>query len=308
MSTPPVDSVLLIGFGGPTRADEIMPFLRNVVRGRNIPNERLAEVAHHYEALGGRSPYNDLAFEQARALEAALAAAGAPLSVCVGMRNWHPFLAETLAEMAARGLRRAVGVILAAHRSPTSDQRYQLDVTRAREEVGDAAPEVEYVRPWFDDPLFVEANAARLREALPGRDPWPADVPVVFTAHSIPVSMAQGSTYEADLTATCAAVAEALSLPRWELAYQSRSGDPRTPWLAPDIAETLRRLAADGGREVVVQPIGFLSDHAEVLWDLDHEAAQVARDLSMTFHRAGTVNSHPAFIRLLAERVREHLA
>ena len=302
------DAVLLIGFGGPEKPDEIMPYLQTVVRGRNIPPERLAEVAGHYEALGGRSPYNELTFEQARALEEALAEAGRPLPVFCGMRNWHPFLKDTLAEMAGKGHRRAIGVILAAHRSPESDERYVGDVDRARAAVGEAAPEVDYLPPWFDNPLFIEANAARLTEALPGRSsPWPTDVPVVFTAHSIPMSAAEGSSYVPDLQATCGAVAELLNLPRWMLAYQSRSGDPRAPWLEPDIRDVLRDLSADAVRKVVVQPIGFLCDHVEVLWDLDVEARKTAEEVGLTYHRAGTVGSHPRFIQMLAELVQERL-
>ena len=302
------DSVLLIGFGGPEQPEDVLPFLRNVVRGREVSEARLAEVAHHYEALGGRSPYNELTREQARALEAELARAGRPLPVFCGMRNWRPFLKETLAEMAVGGHRRAVGVILAAHRSPTSDQRYVLDVNRAREAVGVDAPEVKYLPPWFRQPLFIEANAARLAEAVPGGGrPWPARVAVVFTAHSIPTAMAKASHYEADLRETCKAVAARLEIADWRLAYQSRSGNPSTPWLGPDIRELLPEMAAAGVREVVAQPIGFLCDHVEVLWDLDIEARAVAEGVGLVFHRAGTVGSHPKFIHMLAELVRERL-
>jgi protoporphyrin/coproporphyrin ferrochelatase len=300
-----IDSVLFIGFGGPTEPEQIMPFLENVVRGRNVPRERLEEVAHHYHEIGGRSPYNEITFLQAGALAGRLRQAhGLELPVHVGMRNWHPFLRETIADMAREGRQRAAGIILAAHRSNTSLERYQLDVTRAIEANGGAGPEVEYLEPWFDDPLFFEANAQQIEETTGyRRGEWPPPVPIVFTAHSIPCPMAEGSPYEEDLRTSCRGVAELLGVGDWRLAYQSRSGDGRVPWLEPDVYDVLRDLASAGVREVVVQPIGFLHDHVEVLFDLDVEARQTAGEVGITLHRAGTVGAHPAFIELLARRV-----
>jgi ferrochelatase len=298
------DSVLFIGFGGPRAADEIRPFLRNVVRGRNVPPERVEEVAHHYEAVGGRSPYNELTFRQAEALRARLAEEGVPLPVYVGMRNWYPYLREAIAAMVGEGRQRAVGVILAAHRSPTSDQRYRLDVERAKEANGGVGPEVEYLDPWHMHPLFLEAQAARVEEATgQRRGDWPGELPLLFTAHSIPASMAQGSPYEDEIRQSAAGVAGLLGVERWWVAYQSRSGDLRTPWLEPDISDALRDLAAQGVRELVAVPIGFLCDHVEVLYDLDVEAGQTAAECGIRMHRAGTVGDHPAFIRMLAEMV-----
>jgi protoporphyrin/coproporphyrin ferrochelatase len=298
-----IDSVLLIGFGGPTGPSEVMPFLENVVRGRNIPRERLEEVAHHYEEIGGRSPYNDLAFQQAAALKARLEECGVPVPVYVGMRNWHPFLVDVIREMSVQGSRRAAGIILATHRTGASHDRYQLDVRRAVQQNGEG-PEFDYVAPWFDDPLFHEANASRIEEKTGyRRGEWPAGVPLLFTAHSIPCSMAESSPYLADLRLSCAGAAAILNCSDWELAYQSRSGDLRTPWLEPDISEVLERRASEGVREVVVQPVGFLQDHVEVLYDLDVEARETADRLGLRYHRSGTVCDHPAFIELLAERV-----
>src|SRR5947207_518873 len=189
------DAVLMIGFGGPTQRDEIRPFLQNVVRGRNVPPERLEEVAHHYEVIGGRSPYNEWTFRQARALESCLAATGKPLPVYVGMRNWQPLLRDTIAQMNRDGISSAVGAIMAPHRSPTSWDRYQLDVQRAREDNG-GGPEVTYLEPWYQHPLFLEAMAERIEEISGhARGAWPEAVPLVFTTHSIPVSMAQTSRY-----------------------------------------------------------------------------------------------------------------
>jgi protoporphyrin/coproporphyrin ferrochelatase len=305
VSPTETDSVLLIGFGGPTSPDEIMPFLENVVRGRNIPRERLEEVAHHYHEIGGKSPYNELAFQQASALEARLREHyGVSLPVYAGMRNWHPFLSEVIREMNGAGHLETVGIILAAHRTSTSLERYKLDVTRAIEANDGVGPDVRYLESWFDDPQFLEANAARIEESTGfRRGDWPAGVPLVFTAHSIPLSMAEGTPYVDDILASCRGVGELLGTGDWQLAYQSRSGDGRVPWLEPDVNDVLRRLATQGVREVVIQPIGFLHDHVEVLFDLDVEARQTCEELGLKMHRAGTVGDHPEFIDMLAKRV-----
>jgi ferrochelatase len=304
MKMPAFDSVLFVGFGAPRDTRYIMPFLRLVVRGRNVPRERLEEVAHHYEAMGG-SPYNELTFRQAVALKRKLRDEyGVRLPVYAGMRNWHPFMHRVIRCMNKAGRRRAVGVILAAHRTGTSLERYKLDVSRAIEMNRGEGPSVQYLEPWFDDPLFLEANAARIEEATGfRRGEWPAGVPLVFTAHSIPVRMAEASPYVEDLLTSCRGVAALLGAPEWSLAYQSRSGDGRVPWLEPDISDVLRELAGRGAREVVVQPIGFLHDHVEVLFDLDVEARETADALGLRMHRAATVGDHPAFIVMLARRV-----
>ena len=303
LAAAPIDSVLLIGFGGPTRPDEVMPFLRNVAGGRPIPEDRLRKVEHHYLEVGGRSPYNDLTERQRRRLEVWLAASGRPLPVYTGMRNWHPFLSGALQRMAADGCRRAAGVILAAHRSEASTGRYLDDLRRAS--AGEEeAPQILPLAPWFDHPRFIEANGERIEEATGfRRGAWPAEVPVIFTAHSIPARMAEGSPYVADLRASCEGTAALLGLSDWELAYQSRSGDPRTPWLEPDIGEVVRRRAAAGAREVVVHSIGFLCDHVEVLYDLDVEARRIAEALGLRFHRPPCVNDHPEFIAMIGELV-----
>ncbi|MGV3723336.1 MAG: ferrochelatase [Actinomycetota bacterium] len=299
-----IDSVLFIGFGAPKDTRNIMAFLRLVVRGRNIPRERLEAVAHHYELIGG-SPYNELTFKQVVALKRKLRDEyGVRLPVYAGMRNWRPFMPRVIRCMNKAGRHRAVGIILAAHRTNTSLQRYRLDVSRAIAQNRGVGPEMVYLRPWFDDPLFLEANASRIEEATGyRRGMWPRDVPIVFTAHSIPTRMAEGSPYIDDLMASCRGVAGILGVADWSLAYQSRSGDGRVPWLEPDISDVLRELHGRGVAEVVVQPIGFLHDHVEVLFDLDVEARETAAELGLRFHRAGTVGDHPAFIEMLARRV-----
>lgn len=296
------DSVLLIAFGGPEKPEDIRPFLQIVTAGRLTPPERIEEVAHHYEAIGGRSPLNELTFKQAKGLRRALKREGLSHPVFVGMRNWHPFLHETLAAMKNVGHRHALGIILSSFQTEASWERYLADVAAAREKVGPGAPEVSYAPAWFDHPRFIEAVADRVAEAL-GRVA-PADrkaVPVVFTAHSVPAAMADGSPYVAQFTAASRAVAEKLSHPLWLLAYQSRSGSPRDPWLEPDIADALRRVAKEGVGDVVVAPIGFVCDHVEVLYDLDVEARRLAEELGLRLHRAAAVNDHPAFIEMLAD-------
>jgi ferrochelatase len=304
--TEPIDAVLLIAFGGPERPEDIRPFLANVTRGRPIPPARLEEVAHHYEQIGGRSPLNELTLRQAEGLRARLRATGPALPVYVGMRNWRPYLHETLAAMAVGGIRHAVGVILSPHRTEASWDRYQANVAEARARVGPSAPEVRYAPEWFDRPGFAEAMADRVGRALAG---VPAvergATPLVFTAHSVPEPMAAASPYAAQIAGSAGAVAARLGHGPWSVAYQSRSGRPQDPWLEPDVGEEIRRLAAAGARHVVVAPIGFVCDHVEVLYDLDVEACAVAAGCGVGFHRAATVGDHPAFIEMLAGLVQE---
>jgi len=299
------DAVLLIAFGGPTQPSEIRPFLENVVRGRRIPPERLDEVAHHYELIGGRSPLNALTFQQAEGLAAAL---GGTVPVYVGMRNWAPYLADTLATMADAGIRRAVGLILSPHATEASRERYIETVDAGRAALGARAPEIQYVPTWHLHPLFIEAVAENVGEALgqlpPARG---AEAMLVFTAHSVPTAMAATSPYVAEIGASSRAVAERLGHPRWQIAYQSRSGSPRDPWLEPDVNDALRTLAGAGTRDVVIVPIGFVCDHVEVLYDLDVEARATAAQLGLGFVRASAVNAGPRFVAMLADVVRTAL-
>jgi protoporphyrin/coproporphyrin ferrochelatase len=300
-----VDAVLLIGFGGPTRAEEVRTFLDNILRGRPIPKERYEEVVHHYEVMGGRSPYNDHTMRQAEALRAQLRRDGIDIPIAVGMRNWSPLLPDTLNELTANRSKRIFGIILAAHRCEASWERYQAAVDDARVKIGEDAPRVEYPPPWHTHPKFVEAVAERVGEAFARLNQAEAkSAELVFTAHSIPVAMDQASGYADQIRESAAAVAARLGRDSWTLAFQSRSGAPRDPWLEPDISEVIRRLE---GRPAVVMPIGFLCDHIEVLYDLDVEAANVARECGVKMVRAATVGEHPAFIDMMAEIVRQHL-
>jgi ferrochelatase len=298
-----IDSVLLVAFGGPTRPAEIRPFLEIVTRGRRIPPERLEEVAHHYELMpGGASPLNALTETQAEGLRRAL---GGALPVFVGMRNWHPFLHETLAVMTAAGHRLSLAIILSSFRTEASWDRYVADVAGARERTP-GAPEVVFAPPWFEHPRFVTAIAdgvGRALEDVPAAER--AETPIVFTAHSVPVAMAEASPYVADFTATARAVAERLGHKRWSLAYQSRSGSPRDPWLEPDVRDVIREVAEQGAGHIVVSPAGFVCDHVEVLYDLDVDAKWIAAEHGVTLHRAPAVNAHPQFIAMLADLVQD---
>ncbi len=304
------DSILIVGFGGPERAEDVMPFLENVTRGRNVPRERLLEVAEHYHHFGGVSPIN----AQIRALIAALGPElerhGIALPIYWGNRNWHPMLADTLAEMAAAGRERSLALVLAAYSSYSSCRQYREDIERARASVGAGAPRVDKVRVFYNHPEFIAANADRVREALGAIDPERrSGAQVAFTAHSIPISMARNCDYERQLTETCRLIAEAIGIPpgRWQLVYQSRSGRPEDPWLEPDILDHLRRLKETGARDVVIHPVGFLSDHLEVLFDLDEEARQLSGALGINMVRSGTVGVHPRFVAMLRELIEERI-
>lgn len=296
--------MLLIAFGGPDKPEDIRPFLDIVTSGRRIPESRIAEVVHHYELIGGRSPLTELTVRQAHALRAALRGLGRREAVYVGMRNWHPFLHETLEAMRARGHRHALGIILSSLQTEASWERYVADVAAARGRVGAEAPEVSYTPPWADHPLFLDTMVMRAADAL-------GEVPeaerdralLVFTAHSVPVGMAQGSPYARQFHSAAQTVAARLGHRRWQLAYQSRSGAPSDPWLEPDICGVLQSLEGTETTSVVVLPIGFVCDHVEVLFDLDIEARAVASRVGVSFHRAQAANDHPSFIAMLADLV-----
>ena len=287
------DHILLIGFGGPETPEEVRPFLERVAQGARIPEERLREVARHYQAIGGFSAYNGHARRLAGKIRP-------DLPLFLGMRNGRPFLSDTLREIRGRGLRRGLGVVLAPHRSEASFGRYVDSVEAACREQG-AAMEYEYLRPWHDHPLFIRAQAERTRplldQGLTGH--------LLFTAHSIPLEMAGASEYETEVRASGRLVAEALGASDWSVAYQSRSGPPAQPWLEPSVGEAIRRQKAAGSCALVVVPVGFLFDHTEVLYDLDVEAKQAAEQEGLRFLRAPTVMDHPLFVRMFEELIVE---
>jgi ferrochelatase len=297
------DALLVVSFGGPEGPDEVRPFLDEVVRGRGVPEARLAEAARHYEHFGGVSPINARNRELVSALQERLARDVPGFRIYWGNRYSSPRLREAVAAMGEDGVCRALAFVTSAFDSPAGFTRYLDDLERARAEVGACAPEVVALPPFFDQPLFVSAQAALLRKAL--HDAASPRARVLFTAHSIPVAMARTCPYEEQLRWACAAVAGEVGVSAWELAYQSRSGSPGMPWLEPDLQEALTRALESGAQAVVVCPIGFVTDHMEVCYDLDVEARAQAQELGLGFVRCGTVSRHPDFVEMIAALVAE---
>lgn len=294
------DAILLVAFGGPDKPDDVMPFLENVLRGRNVPRQRMMEVAKHYQSFGGKSPIND----QCRALIAALRdeldQSGIDLPIYWGNRNWHPMLVDTLRQMRDDGVERALAVFTSGFSSYSSCRQYRENIADAQQQVGDGAPKVDKVRAFFNHPGFIETWVELLRkplQQLPGAQ-------LLFTAHSIPSSMAAGCDYEAQLLESARLVAEALSCDNWQLVYQSRSGPPQQPWLEPDVCEVLETIDE---KSVVLAPIGFISDHMEVIYDLDTEARQVCDKRCIEMNRAATPGTHPRFVATIRELIQERL-
>jgi len=303
------DALLVVSFGGPESREDVIPFLERVLRGRNIPRERILTVAEHYYHFEGKSPINQQTRELIAALEAELERNGPKLPIYWGNRNWHPFLAETLEKMKQDGIRRALGFVTSAYSSYSGCRQYREDITQAQSEVGPGAPEVDKVRAFFNHPAFVEATIERVEEALRA---VPADargnVQIVYLAHSIPVSMANSSDYVKQLEEVRRLVSAELGQKNDVLVYQSRSGAPGQPWLGPDILEYLRRVKAENlASAVVLAPISFVSDHMEVLYDLDIEARQLCDALGLPMTRAKTVGVHPKFIGMIRELILERM-
>ena len=310
MASEAYDALVVVSFGGPEGPDDVMPFLENVTRGRNVPRARLEEVAHHYHTFGGVSPINAENRALIAALEQAFAARRIGLPIYWGNRNWHPYLGDTVRRMAGDGIGRALAFVTSAYSSYSSCRQYLDDIERARTAAGNRAPAIDKIRPFWNHPGFIDAMTQRALEALDelGRDAGAATVRVVFTAHSIPATMARSCDYESQLREAAELVAASLdaSLP-WDLVYQSRSGPPEQPWLGPDIVDHLGALHDAGVRHVVAVPIGFVSDHMEVVYDLDREAAAAAARLGMRFARARTAGSAPRFIETVCDLVLERL-
>jgi ferrochelatase len=303
------DAILVTSFGGPEGPDDVMPFLENVLRGKNVPRERMLEVAEHYYHFGGRSPINDQNRQLIAALEAELAQHGPRLPIYWGNRNWHPMLTDTLRQMKADGVSRALAFVTSAYSSYSSCRQYREDIARAQEAAGEGAPVVDKIRAFHNHPRFVEAVVDRLQHALAK---IPEDrreaVHLIYTAHSIPLEMAQGCDYEKQLKETGRLVSEQLGHREWRLVYQSRSGPASQPWLEPDILDCLREIKARGGSsDVVIAPIGFVSDHMEILFDLDTQARELCAELGLHMERAETAGTHPRFIRMIRELICERL-
>ena len=303
------DAILIVSFGGPEKPEEVMPFLENVTRGRNIPQERLAEVAEHYYHFGGNSPINDQCRELMAALRQDLDKHGISLPIYWGNRNWRPLLPDTLRQMRDEGVRHALAFVTSAYSSYSGCRQYRENLAAAQNEVGEGAPAIDKLRVFYNHPGFVYASAERVREALEHfAESERAGVRLVATAHSIPCSMAQNSDYEKQLRETARLVAQGAGIQKWDLVYQSRSGPPTQAWLAPDILDHLRSISAEGVKNIVIAPIGFTSDHMEVLYDLDTEAQELAGELGLKMVRAATVGTHPAFVGAIRELINERLS
>jgi protoporphyrin/coproporphyrin ferrochelatase len=315
---PPYDAFLLVSFGGPEGPGDVIPFLQNVTRGRGVPRERLEQVAEHYYRFGGASPINQQCRDLIAAVEKDFAAAGLALPVYWGNRNWDPYLADTVRAMAADGMRRALAFVTSAYSSYSSCRQYLDDIENARAQAGPAAPRIDKIRQFFNHPGFIDPLAASTRQAI---ESLPASVSanaeLVFTAHSIPAGMAAASgpggcgAYQAQLAEAARLVAERVGpgsagpARRWRLAYQSRSGPPSQPWLEPDVSDCIAELAGAGAAAVVLVPVGFVSDHMEVRYDLDVEAAETAARLGLPLARAATPGTDPAFVAMITELVAE---
>jgi ferrochelatase len=308
-STPQsYDALVVVSFGGPEGMDDVIPFLENVLRGRNVPRERMLQVAKHYELFGGVSPINEQNRKLISALSQELETNGPHLPIYFGNRNWHPMLTDTLRKMLNDGVKHALAFVTSAYSSYSSCRQYLENIADAQKEVGPAAPEVDKLRAFYNHPLFIEANVAQVRAAL---EKFPehqrASTEIVFTAHSIPEAMAQNCDYRAQLEETARFIAEALALGKWRVVFQSRSGSPMQPWLGPDVCDYLRESIASGMEQVVLAPIGFVSDHMEIIYDLDTEAMALCQELGLKMIRAATVGTHPAFIKMIRELILERL-
>jgi protoporphyrin/coproporphyrin ferrochelatase len=292
------DALLVVSFGGPEKHEDVLPFLENVLRGKNVPRERMLEVAEHYYHFDGRSPINDQNKQLIAALEGECRSQGIAIPVYWGNRNWHPLLADTLKHMQAEGVRRAAALTTSAFGSYSGCRQYREDIARAQQAAGVQGMVIEKLPNFCDRPEFIEAMADRVRAAmaeLQGAEQ------LIFTAHSIPVSMADASPYLRQLKEASARVAAACGMTNWTLVFQSRSGPPTQPWLAPDICDYLRDQHASGVRSVIICPIGFISDHMEVLYDLDTEARALCDQLGMKMVRAGTVGAHPRLVSMVCD-------
>ena len=304
------DAILVVSFGGPESREDVIPFLENVLRGRNVPRERRLAVAEHYYHFEGKSPINQQTRELIAALEKELAQHGSKLPIYWGNRNWHPMLADTLRQMKQDGVRRALAFVTSAYSSYPGCRQYREDIAGAQKEIGEGAPEIDKLRPFFNHPGFIAATEERLRDAL---KQVPANsrqnIQLVYTAHSIPISMANTCYYVRQLHEVRKLVSARLGINNDALVYQSRSGVPRQPWLEPDVLDYLREVKGRNlASAVVLAPISFISDHMEVLYDLDVEARQLCDSLFLPMTRAKTVGVHPQFIAMIRELILERIS
>ena len=302
------DAILIVSFGGPERTQDVVPFLENVLRGKNVPRERMMLVAEHYYHFGGKSPINDQNRALVSALKQELRQHGIDLPIYWGNRNWHPMLGDTMRQMKSDGVQRALAFVTAAYSSYSSCRQYRENIAAAQAAAGDGAPQVDKIRVFYNHPGFVEANVAQVRAAL---EKIPVErrsaTRIAYTAHSIPLSMAQSCGYQQQLQEVARLVSSALGRGPDPLVFQSRSGPASQPWLEPDILDHIRELKVHGATDLVIAPIGFVSDHMEVMYDLDTEAANLCYDLGITMIRAQTAGTHPRFVSMVRELIQERM-
>jgi len=304
------DAFLLLTFGAPEGPDEVLPFLENVTRGKNIPNRRLLKVAEHYDLFDGVSPANEQVRALLRAVLGRFNSMGIELPVYWGNRHWHPMMEDTLRQMAEDGVRRAMAWVASPLESPASYGQYVEELQQAREAVGSDAPEVDVLPVFFDQPGFIEASAARVQAALEQvPDDRRSAATVIYTAHSLPIPMAERCPYRRQFEEVCRLVSEKVRLDRFETAYQSRSGPPTQPWLDPDVQQLARQLA-DGGelKDLIVVPISFVYENMETAYDLDTELRELCRELGVNMVRAATVGCHPSFVEMVGQMAKQQLA
>ncbi len=306
---PPFDCILVVSFGGPEGPEDVMPFLENVLRGKNVPRERMLEVAEHYNGFGGVSPINEQNRTLIDALRKELDRNGVDLPIYFGNRNWHPLLPDTLKQMKADGKKRAIAYFTSMFSCYSGCRQYRENIADAQKAVGEGAPLVQKVRMGFNHPSFIEAQVDLIGKALAELDQSTRSATrIVFTAHSIPMSMAENSRYEEQLLSAAGVIADELQHTTWKLVFQSRSGPPHQPWLEPDVCDHIREAAQEGVKHVVVVPLGFISDHMEVLYDLDTEAKDACAEHGIGFTRVPTTGVHPSFVRMIRELIEERIS
>lgn len=303
------DAILVVSFGGPERREDVVPFLENVLRGKPVPRQRMLEVAEHYYHFGGASPINDQIRALIAAVEEELRSHGISLPIYWGNRNWHPLLADTIQQMTRDGVRKALAWVTSTYSCYSGCRQYREDIQTARERVGPQAPSVDKIRVFYNHPGFIQAQADRVRTALQAvPEASRAETWLYFTAHSIPTAMADRSDYVQQLSESCRLVSEAVQHEKYRLVYQSRSGPPAQPWLEPDVGDAIEQLhQSENPSHLVLVPIGFLSDHLEVMYDLDVEAAETCRRLGIQMVRAATVGTHPSFVQMIRQLIQERL-
>jgi ferrochelatase len=302
------DALLIVSFGGPEGVDEVIPFLENVLRGRNVSRDRMLAVAEHYYRFGGVSPLNEQNRKLIEALRIELEANGPQLPIYWGNRNWHPLLKDTIQQMTREGVKRALAFVTAAYSSYSSCRQYLENIAKAQEGVGAGAPRIDKIRVFYNHPGFIQANVENVSKAMmqipESRRPA---AQLVFTAHNIPLSMARSCRYENQLLETSRLVSAGVAHSLWTLAYQSRSGSTAQPWLDPELYEKLRSVRDSGIKDVVISPIGFVADHMEVVYDLDVEAKELCAELGINLVRASSAGSHPTFVRMIRDLIVERI-